>query len=135
SSRTAVHAGRSDGEEENRAAEIAHDEAVQLAQHVAERNAAAEMGNRFGIDAVSNKGGADAVSGNVAHEKIQVVRVKGADQAEISADCADRVVESLDFEAAPAERLGREALLYTCREREVFFDFLLALFEKLIRGA
>src|ERR1700745_495558 len=43
------------------------------------------------------------------------------------------MIKSFDLQAAPGERFRRQALLYAGREREVFFDFFLSLFQKLVR--
>src|ERR1700719_3496521 len=45
------------------------------------------------------------------------------------------MIKSFDLQPAPGERFRRQALLYAVREREIFFDFFLPLFQKLVRGA
>jgi hypothetical protein len=74
-----VNASGSDGEKENRAADIVHDEAVELGQHGVQRGAGAQLRHHFGVDAIGDEGGADAVAGNVADQQIQVVIVERAD--------------------------------------------------------
>src|SRR6202008_164259 len=45
------------------------------------------------------------------------------------------MIKSFDLQAAPGERFLRQALLYAGREREIFLDFFLPLFQKLVRRA
>jgi hypothetical protein len=97
----AVNARGSDGEKENRAADIVHDEAVELAKHGVERGAGAELRHHFGVDAIGDERGADAVAGNVADEQIEIVIVERTDQTEIAADGAHGMVEGFDAHAAP----------------------------------
>ena len=86
--------------------QIAHHEAIELCQHVAKRNVAAQMRNRLGIDAVGDERGADAVAGNVANEKIQVIGIERADEPEVAANRTHRMIESFYFEAAHVSDFG-----------------------------
>ena len=85
--------------------------------------------DRLGVDAIGDQRRADAVAGNVAHEQIQMVVIQRAHQAEIAADRAHRMKVGVDAQVAPDDRLRREALLHARGERQIFFDFPLALLE------
>ena len=70
--------------------------------------------------------------GNIADQQVQIFAIERADQAEVAANGADRVKVGLDAQSAPDKRLRRKALLNTSGQREILFDFLLALFEAVI---
>jgi hypothetical protein len=124
-----VNARGSDGEEENRTADIVHNEAVELGEHGIQRGAGAQLRHHFGVNAIGDEGGTDAVAGNVADQQIQIVIVERTDQAEIAADSAHGMIKSFDADAAPHQRFRREALLHARGKREVFLNFLMTLFE------
>src|SRR5580692_4936031 len=99
----AIIAGGGDSEKENRAADIVHDETVELAEHSVQRGASAQLRHHFGVDAVGDERRADAVAGNIADEQIQIVIVERTHQPEIAADGANGVIESFDSHSAPDE--------------------------------
>src|SRR5215472_4999785 len=55
-----------------------------------------------------------------------------ADQPEVAANRAHRMIVGLHAQAAPHHRFGRKALLHASREREIFFDLFLARLELLV---
>src|SRR5208282_1306847 len=127
--RSAINPGGSDREKENGTADVLHHEAVQLAEHVTKRGARAKLRHRLAVEAVRDQSRADAVTGNVEDEQIQMIVILRGDENKVAADAADGMIVSVDAEAAPHERLGRKGLLHAGRERQFVLDFLLALLE------
>src|SRR4029077_16200577 len=130
----AIEAGSDHREVKDRRPDIAKHEAIEVVHHRAERDAAFDLRHGFGIDAIGDESRADAVAGNVANEKAERVVTRG-DQAAVAADGANGLIVGGDVDAAPGESGGREALLDTCGEQQILFDFLVALFKLCVRFA
>ena len=128
----AVNARGGNGKKENGAADIVHDEAVELREHGVQRGAGAQLRHHFGVNPVGHQRGADAVAGNVANQQIQIAIVQRTDQAEIAADGTHRMIKSFHAHAAPHQRFRRKALLHARGELQIFLDFPVTLFEFLV---
>jgi hypothetical protein len=122
-------------EEEDGAAYVVHDETVEMAQHHVEACAGTKLGHHLGVDAIGHERRADTVAGNVADQQVQVVFVECADQSEVSADGAHRMVEGFDVHAAPHDGFGRQALLDACGKGKIFLDFLIAVLQLPVRDS
>src|ERR1700735_706429 len=68
------------------------------------------------------------MSRDIANHKAKVVASR-RNEPKISANRSHRLIERLDQYFAPGQSAGSEALLHACREQQVFFDFVMALFE------
>ena len=64
-----------------------------------------------------------------------MVLVERIHQAEISADCAHRVIKGFHLHVAPHQRFRRQALLYARGECQIFLNFSVAFFELFVRVA
>ena len=97
----AIDARGCDRKKEYRTADALHHEAVQLAQHVAQLGAIAQLRGRFGVNAIGDQRRADAVSGNIADEQVQMFVIERAHQAEVAANRAHRMIVGVDTQARP----------------------------------
>ena len=88
-----------------------------------------ELRGGFGVDAIGDERRTDAVAGNVADQQVEMIVVERADQAEIAADGAHRMVVGVDVDAAPDDRSRRQALLHARGQSQILVHFPLAFFE------
>src|SRR5579862_762175 len=130
----AIEAGGDHREIKDRRPDVAEHEAIQVVHHRAERDAAFDLRHGFGVDAIGDESRADAVAGNVANEKAERI-VPRSDEPKIAADGANGLIVRGDIDAAPRESCRSEALLDARGKQQVFFDFLVTLFELYIRFA
>src|SRR5215467_215231 len=109
-----------------------HHESIERPQHLRQRRAAPKLRNRFSVDPIGHQCRADAVAGYVADEQVQMLIFERADQAEVAANRAHRIVVGLHPQPAPRQRFGSKALLYASRERKIFFNLFPTLLEMLV---
>src|SRR5713226_6550563 len=134
-SSTSVDPGCRQCDKHPRAGDVFDEEAVQLSEHVEERHATAQVCGRFGVDAVRDQRGTDAVAGNIADEQTEVLVVQRIYQGEVAADGVHGMIEGVNAHGVPDQRSGCEAVLDARSEAEIFLDFHLALPKLHIGGA
>src|SRR6266851_10071286 len=117
------------------AGDVFDEEAVQLSEHVEERHATAQVRSRFGVDAVGDQRGTDAVAGDITDEQADVVLVRRIYQGEIAADRVHGIIEGINAHGVPDQGSGCEAVLDARSEPQIFVDFHLTLPKLHIGGA
>src|ERR1700752_4564279 len=75
----------------NRTAQTANHETIEMLHHRGERDASLDLGHRFGVNAIGNESGTDAVSRDVADHQVERMGAR-RDETEVSADGAHRLV-------------------------------------------
>src|SRR5713226_6603411 len=126
-SSTSVDPGCRQCDKHPRAGDVFDEEAVQLSEHVEERHTTAQMRGCFGVDAVGDQRGTDAVAGNITDEQTEVLVVQRIYQGEVAADGVHGMIEGVNTHGVPDQRSGCEAVLDARSEAEIFLDFHLAL--------
>src|SRR5260370_10107889 len=101
---TSVDPGCSQCDKHSGAGNVFDEEAVQLSEHVEERHATAQVRGRFGVDAVGDQRGTDAVAGDITDEQAEVVLVRRIYQGEIARDTRHPITRRTNPQGLPDTR-------------------------------